>query len=101
MSMEIELCPACRAGEPRRPIVSGTRYCAVCLTNPSAAWKRAFRRENGGRNELSDVDGERYRVWHREYSRRWRAARRGAPPAASRVHRNPTRQPSSPSLWRN
>ncbi len=76
MSMELELCPACRAGEPRKPVVSGRRYCAVCLDNPSAAWKRVFRRENGGRNELSEVDSERYRVWHREYAQRWRAARR-------------------------
>lgn len=79
MSMGPELCPACRVGDAPRPVVSGTRYCAVCNENPSAAWKRAFRRQNGAVNELYAVDADRYRAWRREYARRWRAARRPSP----------------------
>ncbi len=79
MSMESTWCRACRAGEPRRPVVSGKGYCSVCLENPSAAWKRAFRRDNGTTNELAEVDVDRYRAWRREYARRWRAARRASP----------------------
>ena len=77
--MESTWCRACRTGEPRRPVVPGKSYCTACLENPSAAWKRAFRRENGASNELAELDIERYRVWRREYARRWRAARRAAP----------------------